>query len=373
MSSTPYTQYQAPRYGQNGAGVLALLIRSASFQAGRQSRKPIADLDSWLQEQAATMESTRLTMAGTGATEQSPQSVGVSDSKLHATFRQIAGMLYKLRRMGLPAHPDYQIFAADPQAQIKLDADARELFGYLQDLKLEILNRVAPSSDAAEQSVAEEAWNGLRRDLGFEDEAAVEDTQTPPEGGTGNLADADLSFAGSSSSAHETLTSVLGSVPDEPPSPLSYWIDLHPIEGAKTDPHEGESRIIPDEPPSPLSYWIDLHPIDDAEVDLHGNENRFIPDEPPSPLSYWIDLHPIDDAKANPHEDKNRFIPETPPVPISHWINLRPIEDYRGLVREVAPEPTSMFLELHPLDDLSPPEVPPSPVELTLALYESHD
>lgn len=61
-------------------------------------------------------------MAGTGATEQSPQSVGVSDSKLHATFRQIAGMLYKLRRMGLPAHPDYQIFAADPQAQIKLDA-----------------------------------------------------------------------------------------------------------------------------------------------------------------------------------------------------------------------------------------------------------
>lgn len=117
MSSTPQTQYQAPRYGQHNAGVLALLIRSASFQASKKNRKPTIASDFWL-EQAATMESTR----PASSAEHNSQLAGLSDSKLHTEFRQIAGMLYKMRRMSSPTHPDYQIFTADPQAQIKLDA-----------------------------------------------------------------------------------------------------------------------------------------------------------------------------------------------------------------------------------------------------------
>lgn len=39
-------------------------------------------------------------------------------------------------------------------------------------------------------------------------------------------------------------------------------------------------------------------------------------------------------------------------MPLSHWIDLRDIEKYEGIVSEVAPEPTSMTLELHPLDHL---------------------
>lgn len=60
-------------------------------------------------------------------------------------------------------------------------------------------------------------------------------------------------------------------------------------------------------------------------------------------------------------------------MPLAYWIDLRPIEDYKGLVPEVAPEPTSTFLDLHPLEDSSVPEVPPSPADLTLELHQVHN
>lgn len=93
-------------------------------------------------------------------------------------------------------------------------------------------------------------------------------------------------------------------------------------------------RTIPDEPPSPRSYWIDLHPIEDAG---YGH----ISEVPPVPLSHWIDLRPIDDCKD--------LIPEVVPEPASTFLDLHPLED--SSVFEVPPTPAEFTLDLHELHD----------------------
>lgn len=60
--------------------------------------------------------------------------------------------------------------------------DARLLFENLKALKQEITNR-AQGSDSKQQLEAEEAWDGLVRDLQFEDDPAKENSQTALEGG----------------------------------------------------------------------------------------------------------------------------------------------------------------------------------------------
>ncbi|KZP14212.1 hypothetical protein FIBSPDRAFT_896832, partial [Athelia psychrophila] len=281
-------------------------------------------------------------------------------------------------------------------------------------------------SDSKQQLEAEEAWDGLKRDLRFEDELAKEGIQTTPESGNTE-----------GSSVYQALTSSifspeLGAIPDEPPSPLSYWIDLHHIEDTKADPLGHENGLVPEEPPAPLSHWIDLRALEDyeclvpevapepasmflemypldhlsaaetaakEEIQHHpkgGNLEDIsfassstnqglttnstskdvpetIPADPPSPPSYWIDLHPIEDAKSDHLGHENGLIPEEPPMPLSYWIDLRPIEYYGPLVPEIAAEPTSVFLELHPLEDSSAPSIPPSPAEVALESYELHD
>lgn len=98
-----------------------------------------------------------------------------------------------------------------------------------------------------------------------------------------------------------------------------------------------------------------------------------IPDGTPSPLSHWVDLHPIENSIAGHLTHQRNLIPEEPPLPLSHWIDLHTIEDWANLTPEIAPEPTSMFLELHPLQRSSLPEESSSPTEITLHLYELQD
>lgn len=81
----------------------------------------------------------------------------------------------------------------------------------------------------------------------------------------------------------------------------------------------------------------------------------------------WTDLYPIEDSRH-----QNGFPPEEPPVPLSHCIDLRPIKDCGGLLPDVAPEPTSMFLELHPLEYSSASEVPPFLAKVTPYLNEKY-
>ncbi|KZP15483.1 hypothetical protein FIBSPDRAFT_958823 [Athelia psychrophila] len=264
---------------------LVRLIKMASINATQSIAMPdlTLTLESWDKlKQMRRPEAYSLT-----------QLVGLSDTELKREFLHCATRMYLMRK-GWPAHPDYQRFTADPQVQTKLDTDSRERFEYLKGLKREIMKR-AQGSDPKQQLELEDAWEGLRRDLRFEDvveTVAKEEIQHHSE--SGNLeAPTDISFA--SSSTDQALKN-------------------------------STSRIVP----------------------------GTIPDVPPSPLSYWIDLRPIEEAKADHLGHENRLLPEELPVPLSYWIDLRPIEDLAGLVLEVSPKPTSMSLELHPLDDFSP-------------------
>ncbi|KZP14210.1 hypothetical protein FIBSPDRAFT_1048970 [Athelia psychrophila] len=229
----------------------------------------------------------------------------ISDFKILQSFRNCARMLYTVR-MRSSAHPDHQIFTADPQAQPKLDADARRLFEYLKVIKVEILNRAQASGAMERHLEAEEAWNGLIRDLKFEDETeavAKEGIQSPHKGS--DLEDLLLA----SSLVHQALESTNS---------------------------QSAHGTIPDESPSPRSYWIDLHPIEDTGYE-HG------------------------------------YTSEEPPVPLSHWVDLCAIEDYENLIPEAAPEPTSILLDLLPLDDSLIPEILPSPADFVLQLHELHE
>lgn len=93
---------------------------------------------------------------------------------------------------------------------------------------------------------------------------------------------------------------------------------------------------IPDEPPSPQSYWIALHPIEDTT-----HERGCIPEEPPVPLSHWIDLRPVEDYKG--------LVPEVAPDPTSTFLDLFPLDD--SSIPEISPSPADFMLELHELHE----------------------
>ncbi|KZP15486.1 hypothetical protein FIBSPDRAFT_867234 [Athelia psychrophila] len=235
----------------------------------------------------------------------------ISGFALEREFTACARLLYALR-VRLPAEAEYQRReAADPAFAAGMDVKAKEIFERLNAFKLEIMNRTR-IHNPEEQIEADGVWNGLRRDLRLEDEA-----QPDPEGAL--------------------------SIPE------------HHLEVA-ADPEIAIKN--PENTPSAPGI---------------------IPDEPPSPRSYWIDLHPIEDLYSKmgpPGQDSGGFVPVEPPEPLSHWIDLQPIDVYGNSVPEIHPEPSSLFMELHPLDEestASAPEAPPSPAEVTLELHEFHD
>ncbi|KZP12889.1 hypothetical protein FIBSPDRAFT_961064 [Athelia psychrophila] len=184
------------------------------------------------------------------------------------------------------------------------DEVTKELFERFKTLKREILEN-APIRDANKILEDEEAWSGLMRDLQLEDEAETveEEIYSPSEGSNPE----DLSSA--SSSVHQALgsttsLSVPGTIPDEPPSPQSYWIALHPIEDTTH-----ERGCIPEEPPVPLSHWIDLRPVEDYK--------GLVPEVAPDPTSTFLDLFPLDDSS----------IPEISPSPADFMLELHELHE----------------------------------------------
>ncbi|KZP21315.1 hypothetical protein FIBSPDRAFT_931733 [Athelia psychrophila] len=63
--------------------------------------------------------------------------------------------------------------------------------------------------------------------------------------------------------------------PENPPSSLSHWIELHPI--------GRDERAIPEVAPGPISLYMDLHPLESGDP---------IPEQTPEPQLSWIELHP---------------------------------------------------------------------------------
>ncbi|KAF7976878.1 hypothetical protein HWV62_5413 [Athelia sp. TMB] len=151
------------------------------------------------------------------------------------------------------------------------------------------------------------------------------------------------------------------SAPDSAPSPLSYWIDLHPIaEHAGPSPRiismslDERVHLVPDVAPEPLSHWLDLLPIDYSE--------NPIPEVSPERASLFPEPHhepqiatnhsqePLSETRTvsmSLDERRTQQVPEVPPVPISHWIDLYPVVQNES-IPEFSPEPASLFLELNP-------------------------
>lgn len=126
-------------------------------------------------------------------------------------------------------------------------------------------------------------------------------------------------------------------------------------------------RDITDAGPSLASF--------DSVLASHSGHEP-ITERPPSRRSVWVDLRPIEDfldhdsnsRSLNPSGRTTGLIPKKPPIPLSYWIDLHPLGDSgHDSIPTAAPEPNSLFLNLQQLDGLAP-EVPPSPVDLTLDL-----
>lgn len=284
-------QAQASRDAHKESVLTQLINKGKESYEWGDSNKPVEDWFRYLQTKSRILQLGE-SMAG-------PHSG--PDWQCENLFSQYARVLYTIR-MILPTHPDYQVFTADPLIRNQVDTVFTELFERLKVLKREVLER-GPIRDANQILEDEEAWNVFIRDLQFEDEETVvnEDIHSPPEGS--NLEDLPLE----SSSVHQaiestTSQSVHGTIPDEPPSPRSYWIDLHPIEDA------GYGHIS-EVPPVPLSHWIDLRPIDDCK-DL-------IPEFVPEPASMFLDLHPLEDSSVF----------EVPPSPAEFTLDLHELHD----------------------------------------------
>lgn len=155
-------------------------------------------------------------------------------------------------------------------------------------------------------------------------------------------------------------------VPENPPSPLSHWIELCPIE---SDPHS-----VPEVAPEPISLSVDLHLLNTGDqISEQTSESRSpwiglrriddnehgIPEVAPEPTSLYLDLHPL--------EDDADSIPDDLPKPQSYWIDLHDINEYKQLVPDISPEPLSLFLDLHPLEGTnSIPEISPSDLKFVL-------
>ncbi|KZP28243.1 hypothetical protein FIBSPDRAFT_267324 [Athelia psychrophila] len=149
--------------------------------------------------------------------------------------------------------------------------------------------------------------------------------------GTHDIVFSTSSAGGSASSRTPHSNKRHDLVPEVPPEPQSYWIDIFPIDTSLP--------AVPECAPEPQSQWIELHPVDSAVNN--------ITESAPEPQSHWIDLVPIDDSMRGTFD--------AAPEPQSHWIDLYPQVDSSN-IPESAPEPASIILELYPIDVIGPPD-----------------
>ncbi|KZP17083.1 hypothetical protein FIBSPDRAFT_1047048 [Athelia psychrophila] len=218
---------------------------------------------------------------------------------------------------------------------------------------------VAENRLARDRQDTQDSWRSLRDLTGFDDGAEGEEDssraiQMPSDSDAGNvIGHKNLATASRSSSPAALLPPERASMPERPPSPLSHWIELHPVDSYEHDIPEAapehtslyidlhsiedDARLIPEVPPEPRSMWVELHSVD-------GNE-RSIPEVAPEPTSLYLDLHPL--------EDDEDSVPEDLPDPQSYWMDLHPIDQSARPVPETSPEPVSMSLDLHPSEDAS--------------------
>ncbi|KZP28260.1 hypothetical protein FIBSPDRAFT_1039685 [Athelia psychrophila] len=170
-------------------------------------------------------------------------------------------------------------------------------------------------------------------------------TSSKGSSGTHDVAFFTSSAGGSASSRAPRSNQMHDLVPEVPPEPQSYWIDIFPIDDSLP--------AFPECAPEPQSQWIDLQPID------HANN---IPESAPEPQSQWIDLVPIDECTCGTFN--------AAPEPQSHWIDLVPIDECTCGTFNAAPEPQSHWIDLYPqLDGSNIPESTPESASVFLDLY----
>ncbi|KZP09846.1 hypothetical protein FIBSPDRAFT_900180 [Athelia psychrophila] len=140
------------------------------------------------------------------------------------------------------------------------------------------------------------------------------------------------------------------SIPANPQSHLSHWVELRPINSDK--------HTIPDVALEPVYLYMAPHPSESV--------NR-IPEQTPEPQSPWIELHPIDiyghdipgvtldltflNFGLHGFEEDAESIPDKIPKLQSHRIDLCPIDEYPRPIPKILLEPLSLLLDLLPLED----------------------
>ncbi|KAF7966077.1 hypothetical protein HWV62_40208 [Athelia sp. TMB] len=208
-------------------------------------------------------------------------------------------------------------FPFDPDSHFN-EQMSEDLLERLREFILEIVQR-AQREPTYQQNETGEAWNALLRTLGFDDEA----DPVP-------LISREENFLRAPEEGHHTgandyiflSISRVRDITDAGPSLASSDSVLAAIMNLSQNGHHRLDQF------GLICVRLSLNPS--------GRATGSIPEEPPIPLSYWIDLHPVEDSD---HDS----------------------------ISTAAPEPNSLFLNLQQLDDLAP-EVPPSPVDLTLDL-----
>lgn len=157
-------------------------------------------------------------------------------------------------------------------------------------------------------------------------------------------------------SAQVATLSASSNVPEAPPEPLSFVVDLVQA------PHNKEA--IPSVPPSPLFLFIDLI----EEADSIGTQR----DVPPSPLSYSINLVEVDEAGGNPSSST----PDRPPEPIAFHIHLTEATatDDPEVIPSTLPSPLSLSVELIEMEDSDVgSDIPSEPLSFSIDLIEPMD
>ncbi|KZP27075.1 hypothetical protein FIBSPDRAFT_1040283 [Athelia psychrophila] len=258
-------------------------------------------------------------------------------------------------RVILPSLPGYLQLTTDEQSSIasKLQESCR----YIRLFEKNLLDGNTRYHNASENHQKEQKWWEQLRELtkyndGAEDEEASSSAiQMQSDAVARDTIDHENLPIASRFSLPAALTPESVSIPEAPPSPLSHWIVLHPLDSYQPD--------IPKAAPEPTSLYMDLHSFEDRADS--------IPEAPPEPRSMWIELHPVG--------GKEHTIPEVAPEPTSLYLDLRPLENGEDSIPDDLPEPQSYWIDLHPIDQSTRPvpEVPPESMSMLLDLHPSED
>ena len=124
-------------------------------------------------------------------------------------------------------------------------------------------------------------------------------------------------------------------------------------------PSDQPRHIHPQDPP--ISSSVSALEPGSSTQNLNDSSDDGIPECAPEPLSLWIDLHPLNDARP---------IPECAPESVSLWVNLHPIDDISDVPTR-RPDSPALWLDLHPVDDYNnvAPESTPEPASLSQELF----